>query len=71
MEDAMSVRLSLTAESVWRATRGALIRLNQLLAETGNSDDDLVFQIRRSESDMRATDRNRARRNGEHDKIDS
>jgi hypothetical protein len=67
----MSTRLNSTAENVWRATRGALVRLNHLLAETGNSDDDFVFQIRRSESDIRAVSRDRARRHDEHDKIDS
>jgi hypothetical protein len=65
----MSTRLSSTAESVWRATRGALVRLNHLLTETGNSDDDLVFQIRRSETDMRAGNPERTRRS-ERDQID-
>jgi hypothetical protein len=34
-------------EGVWIAVRGPLIRLNQILFETGASDDDLVFNIRR------------------------
>jgi hypothetical protein len=67
----MSTSLSSTAENVWRVARDALVRLNRLLAETGNSDDDLVFHIRRAESDLRDADRDRAGRNGEHDKIDS
>jgi hypothetical protein len=67
----MSMRLNSTAETVWRATRGALVRLNHLLAETGNSDDDFVFEIRRSETDIRAVSRDRARRNDERDKLDS
>jgi hypothetical protein len=67
----MRMRLSSTAENVWRVARDALVRLNHLLAETGNSDDDLVFHIRRAESDMRDADRDRARRNGKHDEIDS
>jgi hypothetical protein len=67
----MSMSLSSTAETVWRVTRDALVRLNHILAETGNSDDDLVFHIRRAESNMRDADRDRARHNGERDKIDS
>ena len=35
--------------SAWRAAREELARLDRLLAETGNSDDDFVFHIRRSE----------------------
>ena len=53
----MRMKLSSTAESVWRVTRDALARLNHLLVETGNSDNDLVFHIRRSESDILAADR--------------
>jgi hypothetical protein len=67
----MSMRLSSAAESVWRITRDALVRIHHILAETGNSDDDLVFHIRRAEGGMRTTDRDRARRSGEHDKVDS
>lgn len=59
----MSTRLGSTVESVWRATRDAVVRLNHLLAETGNSDDDLVFHIRRAQSDLEAADRDRERRN--------
>jgi hypothetical protein len=57
----MSTRLGSTIESVWRAARVAVIRFNHLLAETGNSDDDLVFHIRRAQSDGEAADRDRAR----------
>jgi hypothetical protein len=52
----MSTRLGSTVESVWRAARGAVVRLNHLLAETGNSDDDLVFHIRRAQSGLEAND---------------
>ena len=42
------------AKGAWRAARGAVARLNRLLAETGNSDDDLVFHVRRSTDDQRS-----------------
>ncbi|HEY1863487.1 MAG TPA: hypothetical protein VGG77_07325 [Roseiarcus sp.] len=57
----MSARVGSTIEIVWRVTRDAVVRLNHLLAETGNSDNDLVFHIRRSQSDEEASDQNRAR----------
>jgi hypothetical protein len=68
----MSLRLGSTAESVWRVTRDALVRLNHLVTETGNSDDDLVFYIRRSESNgIRVADRDRGRRINGRDKLNS
>jgi hypothetical protein len=67
----MSTRLGSTVESVWRATRDAVVRLNHLLAETGNSDDDLVFHIRRSQSDEETADQNRARLKADRYKRDS
>jgi hypothetical protein len=63
--------LGSTVENVWRAARDALVRLNHLVAETGNSDDDLVFHIRRSESDIRVADRDRGRQIDERDRLDS
>ena len=48
----MGTRLGSTFESVWRATRDAVVRLNHLLVETGNSDDDLVFHIRARRMDL-------------------
>ena len=42
------------ARDAWHVTRDALARLNRLLADTGNSDDDLVFHIRRSGDDRRS-----------------
>ena len=43
------------AKDAWHVARDALARLNRLLAETGNSDDDLVFHVRRSGEDRRST----------------
>jgi len=63
--------LGSTVENVWRAAWDALVRLNHLVAETGNSDDDLVFHIRRSEREIRAADRNRAAPTAKRDKLDS
>jgi hypothetical protein len=67
----MSTRLGSTVESVWRATRDAIVRLNHLLAETGNSDDDLVFHIRRAQSDLEDADPDRARRGAGRDELHS
>jgi hypothetical protein len=67
----MSTRLGSTVESVWRAARDAVVRLNRLLAETGNSDDDLVFHIRHAQSDVEAADQDRARRSASRDKLHS
>jgi hypothetical protein len=67
----MSTRLGSTVESVWRITRDALVRLNHLLAEAGNSDEDLVFNIRRSQSNERTADWDRADASVKGDKLDS
>jgi hypothetical protein len=67
----MSTRLGSTAESVWRAARDAIVRLNHLLAETGNSDDDLVFHIRRAQSDPEAADLDRGPRSASRDELHS
>ena len=63
--------LGSTVENVWRAAREALVRINRLVAETGHSDDDLVFHIHRSESDVRAADGNRAPETIKRDKLGS
>jgi hypothetical protein len=63
--------LGSTMENVLRAARDALVRLNHLVAETGHSDDDLVFHIRRSESDIRAADSDRAAVTAKRGKLDS
>ena len=67
----MNTRLGSTVESVWRAARDAVVRLNHLLAETGNSDDDLVFHIRRAQSDVETAERDRARRSANRDELHS
>jgi hypothetical protein len=67
----MSTRLGSTVESVWRITRDALVRLNHLLAEAGSSDEDLVFNIRRSQSNERTADWDRADASVKGDKLDS
>ena len=51
----MNMTLESRAKGAWRAAREALARLNRLLAETGNSDDDLVFHIRRETEDRPST----------------
>jgi hypothetical protein len=65
------MRLGSTVESVWRITRDALVRLEHLLAEAGNSDEDLVFHVRRSQNDVRTADGDRADVSGKSDKLDS
>jgi hypothetical protein len=57
----MSLRLGSTVESICRVSRHTLVRLNQLLADAGNSDEDLVFHIRHSQNDEQTLDRDRAR----------
>jgi hypothetical protein len=67
----MSIRLGSTVENVCRVTRDALVRLNHLLAEAGNSDEDLVFHVRRSQNDGRTADRDRAHLNAKLDRNES
>ena len=67
----MGTKLGSTVESVWRAARDGVVRLNHLLAETGNSDDDLVFHIRRAQSDLETADQDRARRSAGRDELHS
>ena len=45
------------AQDMLRAVRNGLARLNDLLVETGSSDEDLVFHIRNSEADRPLSDR--------------
>jgi hypothetical protein len=56
----MSMTLGSTVESAWRITRDALIRLEHFLGEAGNSDEDLVFHVRRSQNGEQIADRDRA-----------
>ena len=51
----MTYRLS--ARGLLRAVRSGIARLNDLLTETGSSDDDLVFHIRNSDGDRPLSDR--------------
>jgi hypothetical protein len=44
-------------QGVLRVMRDGLARLNHLLLEAGSSDEDLVFHIRKSESDSPVPDR--------------
>jgi hypothetical protein len=48
---------SVNAQSMFRAVRDGLARLNSLLLETGSSDEDLVFHVRNSASDSPVPDR--------------
>jgi hypothetical protein len=66
-----SMKLGSTVESVWRITRDALVRLEHLLAEAGNSDEDLVFHVRRSQNDERNADSDRPDGSGKKDKLNS
>jgi len=43
--------------TLWRVARDAVVRLNRLLAETEDSDADLVFQIRYPQSERQNSDR--------------
>jgi hypothetical protein len=45
------MRYRLRAKGMLRAARERLARLNRVLAEPGSSDEDLVFHIRKSESE--------------------
>jgi hypothetical protein len=65
------MRLGSTVESAWRITRDALIRLEQLIAEAGNSDEDLVFHVRRSQNDEQIADWDRVDSSVRSDKLDS
>jgi hypothetical protein len=65
------MRLGSTVESAWRITRDALSRLEHLLAEAGNSDEDLVFHVRRSQNDEQIADWDRADSSVRSDKLDS
>ena len=47
----------LSARGLLRAVRSGIARLNDLLTETGSSDEDLLFHIRNSEPDRRLPDR--------------
>ena len=67
----MSIRLGSTVDSICRVTRDALVRLNHLLAEAGNSDEDLVFHIRCSQNEEQITDWDRADFSAKGDKLDS
>jgi hypothetical protein len=65
------MRLGSTVESAWRITRDALVRLEHFLAEAGNSDEDLVFHVRRAQNDEQIADWDRADFSAKGDKLDS
>jgi hypothetical protein len=65
------MRLGSAVESAWRITRHALIRLEHLLADAGNSGEDLVFDVRRSQDDERIADWDRADLRVKSDRLDS
>ena len=67
----MSMRLRSTVESAWRITRDALIRLEHLLADAGNSGEDFVFHVRRTQNDEQIADWDRADLRVKSDKLDS
>jgi hypothetical protein len=66
-----SMTLGSTVESAWRITRDALIRLEHILVEAGNSDEDLVFHVRRSQNEEQIADWDRADLSVKSDKLDS
>ncbi len=47
----MTLRSSV--QNLWNAARAGLARLNRLLAETGNSDDDMIFHMRHDKDEWR------------------
>jgi hypothetical protein len=51
------MRYRLMAPALWPALRHGLARLGALVAETGNSDEDLVFRIRKFEPEDLLPDR--------------
>ena len=65
------MRLGSTVESAWRITRDALARLEHFLADVGNSDEDLVFHVRRSQNYEQIEDWDRADLSVKGDKLDS
>ena len=55
-ERKLTMSLGSHVKSSWRIARDAFAHLNRLLAEPGNSDEDLVFQIRRSQENWETSD---------------
>ena len=51
------MRYRLKARVLWRALRDAFARLSHLIAETGNSDEDLVFHVQNFEPEYPLSDR--------------
>lgn len=45
-----------SVQYLWNAARAGLARLNRLLAETGNSDDDMIFNVRDAKDEWRPED---------------
>jgi hypothetical protein len=45
-----------SVQSLWSAVRAGLARLNRLLTEAGNSDEDLIFHVRNGGNDWRSDD---------------
>lgn len=50
-------RYCLKARVLWRALRDGFARLSHLIAETGNSDEDLVFRVQNFEPEYPLSDR--------------
>lgn len=49
-----------SVEYLWGAARVGLARLNRLLAETGSSDDDMIFHVRGAKDEWRSKDLRRS-----------
>ncbi len=45
---------------LWKAARAGIARLNRLLAETGNSDEDMIFHVRDAGDEWRSKDLGRS-----------
>jgi LPS sulfotransferase NodH len=41
---------------LWKAARAGIARLDRLLAETGNSDEDMIFYVRDAGDEWRSKD---------------
>lgn len=49
-----------SVQYLWKAARAGIARLNRLLAETGTSDEDMIFHVRGAGDEWRSKDLGRS-----------